>query len=75
MGREAIGHLRRRQHRDPEDVLEAIQEGAALVVVDGLVRHREHVIDAEGGKRRVGLGRRALKTLQLLDDRKTRGEP
>src|SRR5207302_4457041 len=66
--REAVGHLRRRQHRDLKDVLEPIEQGAALVVVDRLVRHRQHVVRTEGGQRRVGLAGWPLETLQLLDD-------
>ena len=73
--REAVDHRRRRQHRDLQHVLEAVEQRAAPVVVDVAVGDRQHVVGSERGQRRVGLLGRDLEALELLVGREPRRDP
>ncbi len=75
MEREAVGHLRRRERRDLQHVLEPVEERALLIVVDRLIRDRENVVSAKRRQRRVRLTRRLLKALELLSDLESRAQP
>ena len=72
---ESIDHRRRRQHRDLQHVLEAVEQRAAPVVVDVAVGDGQDVVRPERRQRGVGFLRRDLEALQLLVCREARRDP
>src|SRR5207245_8082215 len=56
-------------------VLEPIEERALLVIVDRFIRDGQDVVDSERREWSIGLPRRLLEALELLEHLQLRGEP